>query len=149
MCSSDLSEMVHIQKRLDVIIALANQEVENRRAVLAESMSMAREEWTERMSVHIDDIKAGIEKKMEQMKAGSSAWEESHMDGIHIQEELQNLKTKYAINLADRRRLGRLKDFFQRGLVCANPGMTSVKFREALEELKRRTMGKDEPEDEE
>lgn len=143
------SEMVHIQKRLDVIIALANQEVENRRAVLAESMSMAREEWTERMSVHIDDIKAGIEKKMEQMKAGSSAWEESHMDGIHIQEELQNLKTKYAINLADRKRLGRLKDFFQRGLVCANPGMTSVKFREALEELKRRTMGKDEPEDEE
>lgn len=139
-------EMVHIQKRLDVMIALANQEVENRKAVLAESMNMAREEWAESMSMRIEDIKAGIEKKMEQARAIIPSRDGTRMD--NVQEELQNLKTKYAINVADRNRLGRLKDFFQRDLVRSNPGMTSVKFKEALEELKRRTMGKDDTDDE-
>ena len=63
-------------------------------------------------------------------------------------EEILDLRTKYAINLEDRKRLGRIRDFFQRDLLRSNPGMTSVKFREALEELKRRTMGRDENENE-
>lgn len=143
-------EMVHIQKRLDVMIALANQEVENRRAVLSENMNMAREELVESMSMRIEDIKSGIEKKMEQVKAIIPSRDGTRMDGAmdNVQEELQDLKTKYAINVADRNRLGRLKDFFQRDLVRSNPSMTSVRFREALEELKGRTMGRDDTDDE-
>lgn len=143
-------EMVHIQKRLDVMIALANQEVENRRAVLSESMNMAREELVESMSMRIEDIKSGIEKRMEQVKAIIPSRDGTRMDGAmdNVQEELQDLKTQYAINVADRNRLGRLKDFFQRDLVRSNPSMTSVRFREALEELKGRTMGRDDTDDE-
>ena len=143
-------EMVHIQKRLDVMIALANQEVENRKSVLSESMNMAREELVESMSMRIEDIKSGIEKKMEQVKAIIPSRDGTRMDGAmdNVQEELQDLKTKYAINVADRNRLGRLKDFFQRDLVRSNPSMTSVRFREALEELKGRTMGRDDTDDE-
>ena len=131
-------EMVHIQKRLDVVIALTGQEMGNYRAALAESASTAREEWAESMAMHIEDIRAGIERKLEQLKALMPTWGAEQKG-----EEILNLRTKYAIKLEDRKRLGRLKDFFQRDLIRSNPGMTSVKFREALEELKRRTFGKE------
>lgn len=131
-------EMEHIQKRLDVIIALANQEMESRKAALSESVSSARSEL---IPGRIEDIKAGIERKLEAVKALRFPRHSEDSEGI--QEELQELRTKYAINLADRNRLGRLKDFFQRDMIRSNPGMTSVRFKEALEELKRRTTGKD------
>ncbi len=138
-------EMVHIQKRLDVVIALAGQEMENYRAALAESAGIAREEWAESMSMHIEDIKAGIERRLEQLKNLIPTW--GMQQKKDMGEEILDLRTKYAINLEDRKRLGRIRDFFQRDLLRSNPGMTSVKFREALEELKRRTMGRDENED--
>ncbi len=138
-------EMVHIQKRLDVVIALAGQEMENYRAALAESAGTAREEWAESMSMHIEDIKAGIERRLEQLKNLIPTW--GMQQKKDMGEEILDLRTKYAINLEDRKRLGRIRDFFQRDLLRSNPGMTSVKFREALEELKRRTMGRDENED--
>ncbi len=134
-------EMVHIQKRLDVVIALTGQEMENYKAALAESASVAKEEWAETMSMHIEDIKAGIERRLEQLKALIPTWGKEQKKDMG--EEILNLRTKYAINLEDRKRLGRLRDFFQRDMVRSNPGMTSVRFREALEELKRRTFGKE------
>lgn len=139
-------EMVHIQKRLDVVIALTSQEIGNYRAALSESVSIAKEEWTESMAMHIEDIKSGIERRLEQVKGLVPTWNAEEKESVG--EILQDLRTKYAINLADRKRLGRLRDFFQRDLIRSNPGMTSVKFREALEELKRRTMGKEESEEE-
>lgn len=134
-------EMVHIQKRLDVVIALTSQEMDNYKAALAESASNAREEWAESMTMHIEDIKSGIERKLEQLKALVPTWGAEQKKDMG--EEILDLRTKYAINLEDRKRLGRLRDFFQRDMVRSNPGMTSVKFREALEELKRRTFGKE------
>ena len=134
-------EMVRIQKRLDVVIAVTNQEMENYKSALAESAGMAKEEWTEGMAMRIEDIKSGIERKLEQVKALIPTWGAEQKKDIG--EELLDLRTKYAINVADRKRLGRLRDFFQRDMLRSNPGMTSVRFREALEELKRRTMGKD------
>lgn len=59
-------------------------------------------------------------------------------------EELMELKTKYAVNLADRNRLGGLKDAFQRGMIRSNPTMTSARFKEALEELKQKAAEKKE-----
>lgn len=134
-------EMVHIQKRLDVVIALTSQEMDNYKAALAESASNAREEWAESMTMHIEDIKSGIERKLEQLKALVPTWGAEQKKDMG--EEILDLRTKYAINLEDRKRLGRLRDFFQRDMVRSNPSMTSVKFREALEELKRRTFGKE------
>lgn len=134
-------EMVRIQKRLDVVIALTSQEMENYKSALTESAGIAKEEWTEGMAMRIEDIKSGIERKMEQIRTRIPSWGAEQKKDIG--EELLDLRTKYAINVADRKRLGRLRDFFQRDMLRSNPGMTSVRFREALEELKRRTMGKD------
>lgn len=134
-------EMVHLQKRLDVVIALANQGVENYKTALTESVVLAKEEWSENMAMRIEDVKAGIERKLEQIKALVPTWGAAQKEDVR--EEILDLRTKYAIHLADRNRLGRLRDFFQRDLIRSNPGMTSVKFKEALEELKRRTFGKE------
>ena len=137
-------EMVHIQKRLDMVVALTRQEMENYKTALTESAGAAKEEWTESMAMRIEDVKASIERKLEQVRALVPTWSAEQRESIG--EVLLDLKTKYAVNLADRKRLGTLRDFFQRGLLRSNPGMTSVRFREALEELKRRTMGEDDEE---
>lgn len=83
-------ELAHIQKRLDVIIALTKEELGNRREALDEN----------------------------------------------VKEELVELRAKYKVLSEARSRIGGLTDMFQRSLIRSNPGMTSVRFRESLEELK-------------
>ena len=104
------AELVHIRKRLDVIIALADQRLE--------------------------ELKAGIESGLKQLKQLVQSKHSAYPDSVR--DEVMDLKTKYAVNLELRKRLGGLKDFFQRGLIRSNPGMTSERFKEALEELKQR-----------
>ena len=48
-----------------------------------------------------------------------------------------DLKEKYAVSAENRNRMARLKGFFQKDLLRSNPGMTSVKFKEELEELRQ------------
>lgn len=140
-------EMVRIQKRLDVIIAQLGQGMGNYKAALTESMNTAKEEWSGNMAVRIEDLKASVESRLESLKNIALTKPAGYLG--NFREELLELKTKYAINLADRNRLGKLKDFFQRDMIRSNPGMTSKRFKEALEELQRRVHEKrnDEEED--
>lgn len=133
-------ELVHIRRRLDVIIALADQEWEERKAALAESRAEAKEEQEEARAVRLEEVKAGIESKLESLKRLAQAKPNGYLDSV--KEEIMDLKTKYAVNLEIRKRQGGLKDFFQRDLIRSNPGMTSVKFKEALEELKEKARRK-------
>ena len=114
-------ELVHIQKRLDVIIALTSEDMANRKNEFTESMT---------------DLKNGIESKLESLKNAVQTRPSEYLESV--KEELLELKTRYAVNLEIRNRLGRLKDFFQRDMLRSNPTMTSVKFKEALEELKQK-----------
>ncbi|MCI8691981.1 MAG: hypothetical protein HFH91_04430 [Lachnospiraceae bacterium] len=129
-------EMVRIQKRLDAIIAQAGQGMGNYKASLTESMSTAKEEWSGSMA----ELKASVETKLESLKKIILTKPAGHLE--NFREELLELKTKYAVNLAFRNRLGRLRDFFQRDMIRSNPGMTSTRFREALEELQCRVQEK-------
>lgn len=88
-------EMQRIQKRLDVLIALTNEDIANRRDEITESVQQKKEEWSE-----------------------------------SIRTELGELKEKYRKSLEDRERIS--------ALLRSNPTMSSVHFKEALEELKRR-----------
>ena len=115
-------ELVRIQKRLDVIIALTSEDIANRKNEFTESMT---------------ELKNGIESKLESLKNAVQTRPSEYLESV--KEELLELKTRYAVNLEIRNRLGRLKDFFQRDMLRSNPTMTSVKFKEALEELKQKT----------
>lgn len=128
-------ELVRIQKRLDVIIALTEEEIENRKEALAESVSTAKDEFVGSMA----ELKAGIEGSLEKVKNMAQTKSAEYFEGVR--EEISELKAKYTFQVEDRKRLSGLKDFFQRDLIRSNPGMTSARFREALEELKEKAAG--------
>lgn len=83
-------EMARIQKRLDVVIAVTQEDI------------------TDSISARRDSYK----------------------------EEIAELKRRYQERLEEKLRLGRLKNFFQRDLIRSHPSMSSLHFKEALEELK-------------
>lgn len=140
-------EMMHIQKRLDVLIALTNEELANRREEfaenvqlrkeeLAENVQQKKEEWSENLELRMEDVKENIEDKLERMKELASMtpgeqWEE-------WKNEFAELKEKYTRSLEERERMSSLRDFFQRNLVRSHPSMSSERFKEALEEIKKR-----------
>lgn len=92
-------EMARVQKRVDVVMALLN-----------EDMSKRKEEW-----------QGGLAERREELRA-----------------ELAELRERYGVHLADRERLVRLRDFFQRNMIRSNPTMISRKFGESLRELQDR-----------
>lgn len=127
-------ELVHIQKRLDVIIALTNQEWENRKGEWNEELATKKGAFAEGMNIRIEDLKSGIEGKLSNIKSMAQTMPSQYLESV--KEELAELKTKYTLNVENRKRMSGLKDFFQRDMLRSNPGMTSVKFKESLEELK-------------
>ncbi|MCM1343511.1 MAG: putative ABC transporter permease [Lachnospiraceae bacterium] len=147
-------ELVHIQKRLDVIFALANEEWESRkeewenrkeervvrREERNEGILAKTEAFTEGLSIRIEDLRSSIEGKLAGIKSMVQSKPSQYLEDAG--EELSDLKTEYAVNVEKRKQLGRIRDFFQRDMLRSNPGMTSVKFREALEELKRNVSSK-------
>lgn len=143
-------ELIRIQKSLDVIFSSVNAGWENYK----EEWENRKEEWesrkegvlakkdaiTEGLSVRIEDLKSGIEGKLASIKNAIQTKPTEYLESVR--EELAELKTKYAVNLENRKQLSGLKDFFQRDMLRSNPGMTSVRFKEALEELKNNVSNK-------
>lgn len=131
-------EMVRIQKRLDVIIALADNDIQTRKdewAEANEARKAAAAKFNENMAMKVEDLKAGIESKFSSLKQRimekPSAYKES------IREEIGELLVKYRVNTEKREGLGRIRGFYKRNMIRSNPTMTSRVFKEAWEELKR------------
>ncbi len=139
-------DMVRIQKRLDVIIAVAEEEmaaykdavtesVTAYRNAVAEGVAARKDALAEGMTTRMADLKTGIDNRMESLKKMAQSKSGGYMESIR--EELLDLRTRYAVSMEKREYHRSLKDFFQRSMIRSNPGMTSRKYREALEELKQ------------
>lgn len=113
-------EMERIQKRLDVIIAVANDEIEAK-----------KQEHQERAEEIMDNLEEKFAHAKEYLTKNPSEFVED------VREELMELRSKYLLEKEHRIQFGRIKDFYQRSIIKGNPGMRSVKFGEALEELKK------------
>ncbi len=120
-------ELVRIQKRLDVIIALTGESLSDYRDAAQEG---------------IEGLVNGIEHKLEGVKTAIQTKPGEYLG--EIKEELLELRTKFAVNMELRKGLSALKDFFQKDMIRSNPGMTSMKYKEELEELKEKSSGKKE-----
>ena len=114
------AEMEKIQKRLDVLIAVANDERETRKLEREERA----DEWMENLEERFSKVR-------EHLTTNPGAF----MD--NVRDELAELRSKYLVEKEHRLQFDRLKDFYQRSLIKGNPGMYSRKFNEALEELKK------------
>lgn len=113
-------EMEHIKKRLDVIIAVANDEIESYKQVRSERMNGLMEEIEERFRVVKERLLTEPSEKL-----------------LAAREEISELKRRYFIEKEHDSQFRRIRDFFQRGLIKGNPTMTSGKYAEALEALKK------------
>lgn len=114
------AEMERIQKRLDVLVAVASDEIETRR---------------QESSMRMDELMGSIEDKFgaikERIKLNPSEFMED------VREEIGELRSRYTIEKEHRMQFRRLKDFYQRNMIKGNPTMYSKRFGEALEELKK------------
>lgn len=125
-------EMLVIQKRLDAIMASASESVGNYKDEFSRSMS---------------DLKKGIESRLESIKTILLTRPGEYLESV--KGELVDLKARYIVNKENHDRLSSLKDFFQRDMIRSNPRMTSVEYKESLEELKEELAGKKDAESEE
>lgn len=114
------TEMEHIQKRLDVLIAVASDELENKK----QNGSLKAEEL-------MDSIEERFSKIKDYLKMSPSELLED------VKDEIMELRTKYFVEKEHRVQVKRIKDFFERDMIKGNPDMQSRRFAEALEELKR------------
>lgn len=114
------AEMERIQKRLDVIVAVANDEIEHRR----QENSMRMDELMEHIEGRFGAVK-------ERMRLNPSEFMEE------VREEITELRSRYTIEKEHRMQFRHLKDFYQRNMIKGNPSMYSKRFGEALEELKK------------
>lgn len=114
------AEMERIQKRLDVIVAVANDEIENR-----------RQENNLRIEELMDSIENRFLSLKERVKKNPSEFLEE------VRDEITELRSRYTIEKEHRMQFRGLKDFYQRNMIKGNPTMYSKRFSEALEELKK------------
>jgi len=113
-------ELERIQKRLDVLVAVVNDERETR-----------KQERVERT----EELMDSLEEKFAHIRESLSLDPGAFMDDV--KEELMELRSKYLVEREHRIQFSRIKDFYQRSIIKGNPGMYSAKFNEALEELKK------------
>lgn len=113
-------EMERIQKRLDVIIAVANDERAVRR---------------QERNVRVDELMDSIEEKFVTLKERVKVNPSEFME--EVREEITELRSKYSVEKEHRLQFGKLKGYHQRSQLKGNPTMYSKRFEEALEELKR------------
>jgi hypothetical protein len=133
-------ELVRIQKRLDVMMALAGDDISSHRNGFSENMSSRKEAFAENMETRMDDLKQSIEDKMEKFKYIMVTKPEEKI--LNMRAEYQELHARYDLSVAERSRLSRVKDLVQKDMLRSNPTMTSKKFKEAFEELKNRSREK-------
>lgn len=110
-------ELERVQKRLDVIIALSNEE---------------RETKKQERSLKAEELAAGIEERLGRLKERIQNEVSLYPDGI--KEEIQDLRMKYRISVEKRIQLGALRNYRQ--MFKGNPSMVSRRFKDALQDLK-------------
>ena len=120
-------ELERISKRLDVILAFANEEWESRKG----------ERHTKR---RLESLRSGLEERFESIRAVIMSKPGEYKESE--KEEFLSLREKYHINIELTKQLKSFKDFYKRSMLRGNPTMVSAKFKEALEELKEAVSGR-------
>ena len=113
-------EMERIQRRLDVLIAVANDEIETLK---------------QERGLRVDELMESVEAKFDAVKERIRINPFEFVDDVR--EEISELRSKYLVEKEHRLQFKGLKDFYQRSLIKGNPTMRSKRFEEALEELKK------------
>ena len=126
-------ELERVQRRLDMILALAGEERENRREERTQRRTEFVENVKENMMQRREELAAGIESRFERLR---TAMTNSDLY-LEKRQEIQELREKFMTQMQRRAGVSYVQDAVRRGILRGNPTMVSRKFTEALEELKR------------
>lgn len=130
-------EMRILQKRLDVMIAYANEDFEDRKEMVGEKI----DDFTDAIEDKYDDFTDAIEAKLETLKKFMET--NSHELADNVREEYSELRDKFAASKQNGFGLAGFKAYYSRRLIEANPSMASKKFKETLENVKAYVSRKD------
>ena len=116
-------EMERMQKRLDVILAFAEDSREQAVMNTYERLDELTDALEERFA-RVKELREKLDAKIDE------EWRE-------FTEELEELRINFRVNMEKRFQLLYRKDFFRRDMIRSNPSMVSKQFKEALEDVKR------------
>ena len=134
-------EMERMQKRLDVILAFAEDSREQVVMNTYERLDELTESLEERFA-RVKELREKLDAKIEEeIRERSEEWKERKEEwkgkSDAYKEELEELRINYKVNVEKRFQLLHRKDFFRRDMIRSNPSMVSKQFKEALEDVKR------------
>lgn len=117
-------ELEHMQKRLDVIIAIADDEIGSK-------WEAKKRQYAGRT----EELLGGIEERLAGLKELTTSHPSETLEGW--KEELSQLRDKFALLKENREDRGFVRNFYKRHMLLDNPTMDSRRFRDVLEELKK------------
>lgn len=117
-------ELEKMQKRLDVIIAVTEENWENRR----EELDRKRERIGRRREELAEELEKRFDRARELLSAGRLS---------ERREELFDLRSRFRMYQERIEMKHFVGNFWKRSMISGNPGMVSKKFADALEELKK------------
>ena len=117
-------DLERVQKRLDVYLAFAAEGNEQRKQAMKNRLGL--EELTNSISSKFDSLKS----RMDTDKASESLQ--------NAKEEIAQLQKKFSESLRWREHNSERERSYRRSVFGGNPTMTSTKFREVFEELKKK-----------
>jgi len=134
-------EMERMQKRLDVILAFAEDSREQVVMNTYERLDELTESLEERFA-RLKELRDKLDAKIEEeIRERSEEWKERKEEwkgkSDAYKEELEELRINFKVNVEKRFQLLHRKDFFRRDMIRSNPSMVSKQFKEALEDVKR------------
>ena len=134
-------EMDRMQKRLDVILAFAEDSREQVVMNTYERLDKLTESLEERFA-RVKELREKLDARIdEEIRERSEEWKERKEEwkgkSDAYKEELEELRINFRVNMEKRFQLLHRKDFFRRDMIRSNPSMVSKQFKEALEDVKR------------
>lgn len=122
-------ELERMQRRLDVIIALNEEEKEQKKKEREEELA----ETLEGFAVRRDELIESIEERFVKIREALPGSEFL----LEKREELLELRSRFRMYMEKQERTQFVSDFIKRGMIKGNPMMVSRRFSDALEELKQ------------
>jgi uncharacterized membrane protein len=157
-------ELQLMQKRLDVMLAVISEEISMKKNEISckvdqfagkierftgkrDLIASKKDRISGKISESFEEMMTGIEEKIERIKhmlrtKPAGYWKEITGERFSF-EELGDMVKKYYRIAIDPERYRRLKEFYQKRILGANPTLSSSEFKEALEELKGKGDKKD------
>lgn len=112
-------DMERMQRRLDVIIAVSNDEKEQRK---------------QERELRMTELYSGLEQRFVSIKDALQSKPLEYSE--NVREEIAELRARFNLYLERRTNYRSLLGFYKRDMIRNNPTMASHKFKDAFEELK-------------